>query len=342
MPIKPIDALNRLREIGLSFGISQSFFAACNMGIFDLLDKGPATAEELGKKLNVNPEGCRRLLVVLHRLDLVNRDTDHYSNTELGAFLTSASPSFLNGLAKIGRMIHMWEYLPEALRTYGPVWQQALGTTSQEVFAGLYANPTELRRVTDYMNAYSVAIGQEIAERYDFTPHKCLLDVAGGPGGLSRQIGLKYPHLHGIVMDMPQVLEISREQIAADRLSDRFRTEVADLFDGPYPSGADVITLSWILHDWNDDNCRKVLGHCFAALPSGGVLLISESVMNEDFSGTSLWPELYSLFMLVVCETAAKERTESEHRELLEQVGFRDMKLIRFDAPRDLIVARKA
>jgi hypothetical protein len=45
--------------------------------------------------------------------------------------------------------------------------------------------------------------------------------------------------------------------------------------------------------------------------------------------------------MLIVCEPGARDRSEAEYRSLLEEAGFRDMELIRLDAPRDLIIARK-
>ena len=102
-----------------------------------------------------------------------------------------------------------------------------------------------------------------------------------------------------------------------------------------------MLTLSWILHDWNDEKCASILGHCFDALPSDGVLLISESVMNEDYSGSSLWSEIYSLFMLTVCESEGRERPESKNRALLQRSGFRDVELRRSVGPRDLIVARR-
>lgn len=341
MALAPIDALNRLREIGLGFAVSQSFFAACEMGVFDRLAEKPGTAADLGGRLGIEPEGCRRLLVVLHRLGLVERRGDEFSNSELGGYLRADSPFRMVGLAKIEKFVRMWEYLPDALRNYGPVWVEAFGVPSQEIFVELYADPVQLRRFCDYMNSYSVAIGQEIAESYDFSNHACLLDVAGGPGGLSQSVGLRHPHLRGIVMDLPPVLEVTKEFIARNGLGDRFRTETADLFDGPYPKGADVITLSWILHDWNDANAHKILRHCFEALPSGGVLLESEMVMNDDYSGSSLWSEVYSLFMLVCCESAGRERTESEHRALLADVGFRDVEIRRLRGPRDLVVARK-
>ncbi|MGH9961864.1 MAG: methyltransferase, partial [Pyrinomonadaceae bacterium] len=235
---------------------------------------------------------------------------------------------------------HMWEFLLDALRELSPRWQQALGTTAEETFAALYEDLVRLRRFCQLMDAFSIPIGQEIAERFDFTPHQCVMDVAGGAGGLAIQIGRKYPHLRGIIMDLPPVCRVAEERIQASGLSGRFNTQTADLLTGPYPSGADVMTLSWILHDWSDENCRKILRNCFAALPSKGVLLLSEILLNNDQSG-SLFGVLMSLHMLVVCEPGAKERSEAEYQSLLGAAGFRDIEAIRLDAPRDLIIARK-
>lgn len=341
MVVPPTQALNRLREIGLGFAASHAFFAACKLGVLDALARRARTPAELGEELDMNPEGLQRLLVVLERLELVERDGERFRTSALGSYARSDSPYVMDGLSKIEKFVRMWEYLPDALRNYGPVWQEAFGATSQEIFVELYSDPKELRRFCDYMDAYSVAIGQEIAEAHDFSAHRRLMDVAGGPGGLSRQILKRHPHLEGVVVDLPEVLEVTRERIAADGLEERMRTESADLFEGPYPEGADAITLSWILHDWSDENCRKILRCCFDALPSGGTLLVSESVMHEDGSGSTLYTELYSLFMLVACESGGRERPESEHRALLEEAGFDGIRLVRSPGPRDLIVARK-
>jgi hypothetical protein len=45
--------------------------------------------------------------------------------------------------------------------------------------------------------------------------------------------------------------------------------------------------------------------------------------------------------MLVVCDPGAKERPISEHRALLESVGFRDVEHRRITGPRDIVIARK-
>jgi hypothetical protein len=280
-------------------------------------------------------------LAALRQLGLVERVDDHFRNSELGNFLSSKSPIPLESLSVWGSpWPHMWEFLLDALKELSPRWQQALSTTAEETFAALYEDPIRLRRFCHFMDAFSIPIGKEIAERFDFSCHRCLLDVAGGPGGLAIQVGRTYPHLRGIIMDLPPICRVAEERIQASGLSERFSTQTAQLLTGPYPSGADVITLSWILHDWSDENCRKIVRNCFEALPSQGVLLISETVLNNDHSGT-LFGVLLSLHMLVVCESGAKERSEAEYRALLKDAGFGELEVIRLGAPRDLIIARK-
>ncbi|MBS1786864.1 MAG: hypothetical protein JST85_04040 [Acidobacteria bacterium] len=339
--MQPLAALNRLNEIATGYLASQVFFAACKLGLFQQLDQCAATAEELGQKLNIHPEGCRRLLASLAQIGLVEREGERFRNSELAGFLTPQSPVALEPLVMWGDLFYrLWNFLPDALREYGPRWQQAVGASADETFVALYEDPIRLRRFVQTMNAYSIPEGAAIAEQFDFTPYTCLLDVAGGPGGLSQQIGLRHPHLRGIVMDLPPICRIAEEDIEANGLSGRFRAQHADLFAGPYPAGADVITLGWILHDWNDEHCRTILRNCFDALPSGGALLIVESVLNDDLSGTE-FGVMMSLHMTVCCEPGARERSEAEYRTLLEEAGFSLVDVRRYGAPRDLIVARK-
>jgi hypothetical protein len=234
----------------------------------------------------------------------------------------------------------MMEFLPDALREYGPRWQQALGVSAGDAFAVLYADPARTRAFAELMNTLSFPQGQLIAESFDFSGHQCIMDVAGGPGGQSIPIGLKHTHLRGIVMDLEPVCVIAREKIQAHGLVDRFTAVTADLLQGPYPAGADVLLLGHILHDWSDETCLTILRNCASALPSGGVLLISESVLRDDYSHPN-GGNLKDLFMLIANEPDARERTEGEYRQLLDETGFFIKELIRFEAPRDLIVAIK-
>jgi hypothetical protein len=45
--------------------------------------------------------------------------------------------------------------------------------------------------------------------------------------------------------------------------------------------------------------------------------------------------------MLVANESGARERSEAEYRSLLDEAGFDVVNVIRLEAPRDLMMARK-
>jgi len=333
-------ALTQLAGIAFAFVNSQTLLSGYELGVFDALADGPITSDDLAKQIHIKPIACRRLLMTLASLDLVECEQGKFRNTDLGQFCSSRSVVHLGTVSRVNPFYHMFEYLSDALREYSPRWQQALGTTPENAFASLYADPVRLREFAELMNAFSVPQGQLIAECFDFAPHECIMDVAGGPGGQAIQIGLKHPHLRGIITDLEPVCVVAREHIGANGLTSRFTAVAADLIAGPYPPGADVVLLGHILHDWSDETCRKILRNCAAALPAKGVLLISESVLRPDFSGSNL-ANLKDLIMLVANEPDARERSEQEYRSLLDTTGFDVVDVIRLEAPRDLLVAKK-
>ena len=339
--LKPVQALNRLADLTTGFCAAQAFRAAWKFGLFEEMSKRAATAEELAGRVNIHPVGCRRLLMALAKLGLVVRDGDLYHNSELGQYCSSQSAVNLGALpASLDPFYHMFEYLPDALREYSPRWQEALGTSQEEAFGALYEDPVRLGRFAELMNAFSIVQGQLIAEHFDFAPYHCLMDVAGGLGGQGVQIGLRHTHLCGVITDLAPVCEMAKKYIETSGLDGRFIAIPTDLFQAPYPPGADVILLGHVLHDWNDRNCRKILRNCFDALPPEGVLLISETVLRPDFSG-STHAHMKDLIMMACYESEARERTEAEYQSLLDETGFEIAQIMLLDAPRDLIVARR-
>lgn len=138
----PIEATRRLWEMGLAYVYSQVLFTAIDLGLFDVLSRGAATSDELARHLTIHPEGCRRFLVALRQLGLVDSNQHYYTNSALGAYLTADSPYPLHGLSMVGGAFYrLCEYLPDALREYSPRWQQALGTGS------LHAGATRLHAI---------------------------------------------------------------------------------------------------------------------------------------------------------------------------------------------------
>jgi acetylserotonin O-methyltransferase len=147
----------------------------------------------------------------------------------------------------------------------------------------------------------------------------------------------EYPHLQGIVFDLPHALGLANDMISRSSARDRLTTIGGDFFMDPLPR-ADLYALGRILHDWSEEKIRTLLARIYQALPEGGGLLIGEKIINEDRNGPR-WAYMQSLNMLVCTE--GKERSVSEYRTLLEEAGFSSIDVATTDVPLDGILAIK-
>ncbi|PCJ46224.1 MAG: hypothetical protein COA99_03105 [Moraxellaceae bacterium] len=337
--MKPIEALNKLNELAFSFYTAGSFAAASNLEIFDHLGDKWQSAEHISEKLNIHPEGCRRLLSAMVNLDLVEHSNQTYRNSTLGNYLTKGSEVPMGFSQKDSYFYHMWQFLPDALRENSPRHEQAWNKTAQELYQAIYSNDTQLRSFFRLLDSYNIPIGQETAELLNFSSYTRILDLAGGTGSFAAEVVKRNEHLSGVVLDLEPVQKLSKEMIAKNGLESRFEFVVGDMFKPNYPE-ADVIFLSYILHNWNDEKCIQIIKNCYESLPSKGMVVISEKVLNNDFTG-DWWGVMMNLQMLIAFEPGSKERTENEYDSLLKQAGFVGVELIRLDAPRDLLIAYK-
>jgi ubiquinone/menaquinone biosynthesis C-methylase UbiE len=338
------NAVTRLTALTTGFIPAMAFkTAVVQLDLFNLLADGPLPAGTIAEARGVKAASLTVMLDALVAFGLLDKDKEgRYGLSELGRNLTSNAPV---PLAPIAAWVHQFydlhRFMFEAVRDHEPQYQAAFGKTSEAIWEEhIYCNPIEMRRFQSFMEAFAIPIGQEIAERVDFSASSHVLDVAGGTGALSLEILRRHPHLRGTVMDLPNVRDLAQERIRQLGLADRAVAVPGDLFTGPYPPGADVITLSWILHDWSDAAARQTLSNCHRALPSGGRLLISEIVLKDD-DPPSPFQAVMKLQMLLACAPGARERTESEYRGLLTDAAFADVEVIRLEGLRDLIVARK-
>ena len=78
------------------------------LGVFDALAAGPATASGLAPKLGIHPRGARILLDALTAIRLTDRTGEHFSLTPAAAdHLVSTRPDYLGGMVKV--MSSDWE-----------------------------------------------------------------------------------------------------------------------------------------------------------------------------------------------------------------------------------------
>ena len=93
--------------------------------------------------------------------------------------------------------------------------------------------------------------------------------------------------------------------------------------------------LSHIIHDWDEDECLRILENCRRAIGPSGRLLIVEMVIRPGDAPDL--GKLLDLVMLVV--PGGQERSEEEYRSLLGKAGFRLSRIVPTPSPVSVIEA---
>ena len=169
---------------------------------------------------------------------------------------------------------------------------------------------------------------------YDFSYAKCVVDIGGGNGALLTAILNAFPHLEGVLFDLPHVVESARSLKRRPEISGRICFQSGDFF-GEIPSGGDAYILKKVIHDWPDDKAQEILQHCRQAMSPESRLMLIESVVPPGNEAT--FTKFLDLWMMVW--PGGRERTEIEYRELLKSAGLSLRKIIPTRSPISVIEA---
>lgn len=99
--------------------------------------------------------------------------------------------------------------------------------------------------------------------------------------------------------------------------------------------------MQWVLHDWSDADCVKILKNCLQAIPEKtGKVIILEVVLEPDGNG-DMFDEVRMLLdlLMMVNSPSGKERTESEWKKLMEEGGFSCYKITKLASALSIIEA---
>ena len=337
MPTSP----KHIQEMLTAFWMSKTLFTGVELGVFDELAKGPASAEVLAYRLRLHPGALERLMNALVALELIQKENGRFSNTEEAAlYLVKGQQGYL-GRGEPLSQTSRGGLVATAARSGAREHAAGEGglRTGLHMLAPCTRARARLRGFRQGMHNLTVPDAQEIVDAVDFTPYRCLLDVGGTSGALVIAALRKYQHLQGIVFEQPAVCAIADDYLRQYGVDDRARTHPGDFFEqGSLPAEADVIALGWILHDWPDEQCHAILRHCFEALQPGGAILVCEKLLDESGTGPLL-TTLMDLHALV--STGGQERSAGVYGAWLEQAGFKDVDVRLLEGSRDLVIAHK-
>jgi hypothetical protein len=309
----------QLIQMGTASWISSTVYAAAKLGLADHLAAGPRSAVELADPTSTHAPSLHRLMRTLAGLGiLTERDEQRFALTPLGEALKAGAPGAARAtlLAFCGPAFwRSWEEIVYSLETGEAGFEKTWG---MPVFDYLAQHPEEASHFSEAMVGFHGPEPPAVARAYDFSDIGTLVDVGGATGNVLAAILSQHAELRGVLFDRPHVVREAPALLKAHGVAERVTIEPGDFFQR-VPAGGDAYLLSHIIHDWNEDQCLTILGHCRNAIGPDGRLLIVETILPTG--DTPHQGKVQDMVMLVI--PGGQERTEAEYASLLAKADFR-------------------
>ncbi len=322
--------MNNPQEIAtdLIFGrwCSQILHAGVKLGVFDAITDQSKSSDEVAEQLSLDAGNTYRLLRALACIGALKESPEKkFSVSPVGEFFCANHPQSLRGMTLLeegAEHCAIWVHLPDIVREGGS--NGFVREFGRQVFEHIAVDSNYGAIFNEAMSSFSagetmMALGA--LESYDFSGFSNLCDIGGGQGHLLCSVLAKYPHLQGTVFELPSTIQ-DKSTLLADKLGvqDRCQYVGGDMFQDT-PS-ADAYFMKHILHDWNDEECVRILKNMHASSSAGARVFVCEFVVPD--ASTPHFSKLFDVHML--CATTGGERTEAEYAALFASSGWKHVK----------------
>lgn len=349
--------------------LEQAVWIFCELGMADLManHKVPITAMELSRlnENNWNAEFLYRLLRavtnadVIEPLQLNDENSDEcncpeqsirFRLTDDGYLLTSSHPCrarYVMLFELSPRRNQMCSFGPSLIKNgyqNGDGCQQAFGCSFYE-----YMQKPENKDFADAFNnamvAYSDLDISAVISVLDFSRFNTCVDIGGGLGSLLSSFLEKFPNMHGILFDLPHVIETSKAMNPNEfekKLieTDRYAFVAGDMFQADMVPLGDAYLLKNVIHNWNTKRAIEILRSIRHAnekqVGKTITVFILETVVG---SNSKEHADMHALDLEMLAILGSKERTLSEYISLLKGSQYNFKKLHRTPSQISIIEA---
>jgi hypothetical protein len=228
-----------IMRIALSYMAAKHLFVGSAIGLFESLAGGPATLDELATKCGVPRRTLGISIDAIAGLGLVERDGECYRNSAAAAAFMAGTPGpDLRPMLRYADRISygMWMNLEAAVRA----------GEGKRQFGGFSAEQQQI--FSAGVEAFTAASALALAEHYDFSRHRRVLDVAGGTGSFLILILRRYPALQATLFELPGACAVARQRLASEPEGARVNVLEGNFFTDPLPHGHDVLIVANTVH----------------------------------------------------------------------------------------------
>ena len=326
----------RLQQFGFAYAPPLVISAAVNNKVFDTLQSGPKTVDQVKKQCGGSQRGLRAIMDALVGLELLKKDRQsRYSLTpESEAFLISDKPGTLAGFfgSILPVMTSRWLRLSDIVRDGRPAVAVNQETEGTEFFSQLVETIIPM----SYAGAQKLADHLKVATAKD---EMRVIDLAAGSGIWGIAFAQKAPRLRVMAVDWAGMIPTTKRITEKFGVCDRFDFIEGDLLEAKFGNGYDVATLGHILHSEGEVRSQQLLKKTFRALKSGGTIAIAEWLVNDD--RTKPLPSLMFSVQMLVNTEKGDTFSFNEIKTWLEDAGFKKVRKLEAPGPSPLILATK-
>jgi len=333
---KPLPA--QMLDLITGYWVSQLVFVAARLGLADLLKGGPKTAAQLAASTGTHPVALHRILRALASVGVFAEiKGGRFKLTPLAATLRSEVPESMRDFALM--MVDdynwkPWQEVPEVARTAENAFARVNG---MKVFEFFEKHPEKGKVFAQSMASLSRTENPAIAKAAELSKTRTLVDVGGSQGHLLAEVLRANPRLKGVLFDLPSAVERARKApyLSAKGIAGRVELVGGDFFQS-VPEGADAYIMKYVIHDWDDALCVRILENCRRAMARGGRILVVDTVVPSG-NGPH-WGKLLDINMMVL--TGGRERTAAEFKELFGRAGIKLRKIVPTACPLSIVVGQ--
>ena len=318
-PVKPIEDVRDISAITYGFMASKALFAALEFDLFTYIAKGVDELPALAEATGVAENRLVSLMAALKSVGLVAERDGRFMNAPATArYLVAGAPGdfrdyvrFVNGAFGYDSFRHLETALrgerifPDKGFYEGLIYESGIGG----------------ERFSSAQHAGSLGPARMMAKRLPLDGRKRLLDVGGGSGAYSLAFCAANPELSATILDFPQTVETARAYARQAGLADRIGHIAGNAITTDWPSGYDVILMSYIWSAVGAGDIRVLARRALAALVPGGLVLVHDFMADESRDG----PPFAAWYLLggVLDNPDAVCLTPSFVEGALREAGFR-------------------
>lgn len=297
------------------FEVSQALYIVAKLDIATILSNGPQSLAQLAAETKADADALERIIRFLATIGIFRTSDGQVEITELGLTLADGRPESVRYAALYFMETHYGPFgdLLHTALTGEPAATRYFG---RPFFDWISADP---ERVTVQNRAFAnitTGLRAGMFEGYRLPDGAVVADIGGADGSMLVQLLTDSPDRGGIVFDRPEVVVAAEEKLAEHGLTDRVRCVAGDFFESV--PAAHIYLLSYILHDWDDASCLRILRTIGKTAASGARLVLVEAVIPP---GDTPHPAK-GIDLTMLALVSGRERTADEYRELLDAAGF--------------------